>query len=142
MLRQEIQDQMKQAMKNRDQVRLGALRFLWSEIKNAEIDAKVELDDSGIHAIIKKEVKKRSQAIDQMKEAGREELAMEEEAKLAVISEFMMEEMSEEKISALVDQAVDEGLTEFGKVMGHVMGLAQGQADGRLVQKIVREKLS
>lgn len=140
MLRGQIQDQMKGAMKARERVRLEALRYLWSEIKNAEIDAKAELDDEGVMKIVRREVKKRSEAIEQMKQAGRDELVMEEAAKLSVLEEFV-EEMSEEDIGELVDRVVDEGLKEFGVVMGKVMGLTQGKADGRKVSEVVKERL-
>ncbi len=139
MLRQQIQDQVKEAMRNRDQVRLDALRYMWSEIKNAEIDAKVELDDEAIVAVVSKEVKKRKDAIEQMKEVGRD--VVEEEDKLKVLMEFMPEQMGREEIAGIVDELMGEGVNEFGKLMGQVIGRAKGKADGKVVQEVVKEKL-
>ena len=141
MLRQTIQDQMKQAMKDRDQVRLSALRFLWSEIKNAEIDAKVELDNSGVEAVVMREVKKRKDVIEQMKEAGREENVAEEQAQLDVLMEFMPEQMSREDVEKIVDEVITGGADNFGAAMGQVMAKVKGQADGKLVQELVKEKM-
>jgi uncharacterized protein YqeY len=142
MLRAEISDQMKQAMKDRDQVKLSALRFLWSEIRNAEIDAKVELDDEAVLAVISREVKKRKEAVDQMKSVGREELASEEEAKLAVMTEFLPEQMSREEIEVIVDDIVASGAGDFGAVMGQVMAKVKGKADGKLVGEVVKTKMA
>lgn len=141
-MRQKIQDQMKEAMKAQDKVRLESLRYIWSEIKNAEIDAKMELDDQGIEAVISREVKKRKDAIEQMISTGRAELAEEEKTKLEVFMEFLPEQMGREEISELVNELMSElGESDFGKVMGQVMAKVKGKADGKMVQEVVREKL-
>lgn len=140
MLRNEIQDQMKQAMKSQDKVRLEALRFLWSEMRNAEIDAKHELIDEEIVKIIRREVKKREEAIEQMKKMGRDELVTQELAKLSVLTEYV-EEMSVDQIEEMVDGVINGGVNEFGLVMKEVMGLAGGKADGKKVAEMVNSKL-
>src|SRR3989344_8739454 len=127
MLKMQIIEAMQAAMKARDQVRLDALRYVISEIKNAEIDAKMELGDEAVQAILKREVKKRKEAIEQMKAVGRQEMVAVEEAKVAVIGEFMMEEMSREEVAGLVDQVVNSGVNDFGGVMREVMGMAKGK---------------
>ena len=98
MLRDEVMNQMKQAMKSGEKLRLETLRYIWSEIRNAEIDKKSELSDDEVHAMLKREMKRRGEAVEQLKENGREEAFLEEEAKMAVVSEFMMEEMSENEV--------------------------------------------
>lgn len=129
-------------MRDRNQVKLDALRYLWSEIKNAEIDAKVELDDEAILAVIGREVKKRKDAIAQMKEAGRSEMVVDEEAKLAIFVGFMPEQMGRGELEAIVEQIISESDNQtFGSVMGQVMARVKGKADGKLVQEVVREKL-
>lgn len=139
-IRDAIQDQIKQAMRSKDKIRLDALRYLWSEIKNVEIDAKVELDDQAIQAIAKKEVKKRLEAIDQIKAASGD--VTQELAKLEVIKEYMPEQMSREELVKLIDEVVGQvGGSDFGKLMGQVMARVGGKADGKLVQELVREKL-
>lgn len=140
MLRTQIQDEMKQAMRDKAQLRLDALRYLWSEVKNAEIDAKVELDDQAIHAIVKREIKKRNDSIEQMKVAGRD--VADEVAKVAVLGEFAMEEMGETEVGELVDQVINSGVKDFGAVMKEVMGLAGGKVDGKMVSELVKKRLN
>lgn len=141
MLRQEIQDQMKQAMKNKEVVRLETLRFLWSQIRNSEIDKKEDLVDDQIVALIRSERKKREEMIGYLKKAGKHEEVVAEEAKLSVLLEYI-EEMSRDEIEKLVDDAIGEGIEDFGQLMGKVMGLTKGQADGKVVSEVVREKLN
>lgn len=141
MLKAKIMDQMKEAMRARAQLRLDTLRYMLSEIKNAEIDAKVELDDNAVVAVLQKEVKKRKDGIEQMDAAGRD--ASEEKEKLAIIREFLPEEMSREAIEKIVDEVMAESSDrDFGKIMGMVMGKTKGQADGKLVGEVVRAKLA
>src|SRR3990167_5275008 len=106
MLRNQIFEQLKAAMKARDKVRLDALRYLWSLIKNAEIDARVDLGDEQVVKIVQGEVKKRKEAMEQMGRAGRGELVTEEEGKLKVLEEFLPEQMSDEEISELVSSEI------------------------------------
>lgn len=141
MLKAKIMDQMKDAMRARAQLRLDTLRYMLSEIKNAEIDAKVELTDEAIIAVLQKEVKKRKDGIDQMDSAGRD--SVEEKEKLEIIREFLPEEMSREAIEAIVDEVLTSSADrDFGKVMGMVMGRTKGQADGKLVGEVVKAKLA
>ena len=140
-MRDDVMNQMKQAMKSGEKLRLETLRYIWSEIRNAEIDKKSELSDDEVHAMLKREMKRRGEAVEQLKENGREEAFLEEEAKMAVVSEFMMEEMNENEVMGLIDEVFDEGITDFGQLMGKVMGKTKGKADGQIVQKLVREKL-
>lgn len=140
-LRDEIQTQMKQAMRDKDQVRLAAVRFLWSEIRNEEIDNKGDLTDEQVLNVIAREVKKRKDAIEQMQQVGREEMVTEEQAKLDILMEFMPEQMGREEIEKVVDELMKSGATEFGPLMGQVMAKLKGKADGKTVQEVVKEKL-
>lgn len=142
MLRAKIYEQLISAMKAQEKVKLEALRYLWSLIKNVEIDAKHELTDEEVMKVIGSEVKKRKESIEQIRGGGREELAQEEEAKLKVLQEFLPEQMGEEEISALVNQIIGESAEkDFGSIMRQVMAKAAGKADGRTVSEIVRQKL-
>ena len=142
MLRAKIQDHIKQAMKDKNQVRLDALRYLWSELKNIEIDAKHELADSEIIELISREVKKRKDAIEQFKSANRHQLVDEEQAKLAVVMEFMPEQLTSEQIEDLVDKIRETGVSDFPSVMKQLMPQIKGKADGKLVSEIVKQKTS
>jgi len=129
-------------MKNRDQIALDALRFIWSLIKNAEIDKKSELTDDEIVKVLRTEVKNRIEATAQYQKAGRSETVQEEEAKLAIIQQFLPDQIGEAEIAKLVDDVIASGEKDFGKIMGTVMGRSKGQADGSLVAKIVKDKLN
>ncbi|OGY16708.1 MAG: hypothetical protein A2784_02280 [Candidatus Chisholmbacteria bacterium RIFCSPHIGHO2_01_FULL_48_12] len=140
MLREKIFEELKLAMKMRDKVRLAAVRYVLALVKNAEIDAKRELEDSEVVKIVSGEVKKRKEAIEMMK--GREDLVAEEEAKVKVLEEFLPEQMGEGEISKVVDQVIGEsGERDFGKVMKLVMQQVAGRAGGKLVSEVVRRKL-
>ena len=140
MLRNKVQESMKQAMRDKDQVRLDALRFVWSEIKNAEIDKKEELVDEELMVLVGREVKKRKEAINQMKDGGRD--IGDEESKLQVLMEFLPEQMSREEVEKIVTNVVSGGESDFGAVMGQVMGRVKGKADGKMVSEVVKAKLN
>lgn len=142
MKREEIFNGIKEAMKAKDSVRLDALRFVWSRIKEVEIDKKAELNDEEILTLITKEVKSRKEAIEQFRGAGRNDLVMEEEAKLAVLTAFLPQMMSEAEVEKVVEEILAIGESDFGKVMGMVMGKLKGKADGSVVQKVVKTKIS
>lgn len=146
MLRNKIYEELKKAMKAQAKMRLEALRYLWSLIKNAEIDTKYELKDEEIIKIVGSEIKKRKEALrfaqgkpgEQMKDWIREE-----EEKLKMIEEFQPEQMGEGEISELVNRIISESDNRnFGEIMGKVMGQTKGKADGKVVAEIVRKVLS
>ena len=129
-------------MKSRDQIALDALRFIWSLIKNAEIDKKSELTDDEIVKVLRTEVKNRIEATAQYQKAGRSEIVQEEEAKLAIIQQFLPDQMGEAEITKLVDEVIASGEKDFGKIMSAVMSRSKGQADGSLVAETVKDKLN
>jgi uncharacterized protein YqeY len=143
MLRQTIFDQIKQAMKAHQTDKLGVLRFIYSEIKNVEIDAKHELTDNEVIGLLRKEVKRRKEAIDQYRAGGRDDIVSKELAELTIIETFLPAQMSVETIEKIVTDIVAQNQThDFGQLMKLVMAATQGQADGKLVSQIVRSKLS
>lgn len=142
-LRQSLTDQMKQAMKSRDAAKLSVLRFLLSEIKNVEIDAKHELEDQEIIALLRKEVKRRKEAVEQYKTAGRDDIVTHELSELEVINTFLPAQMTPEAVEQIiVDIIAKSPDQDFGQVMRQVMQSTKGQADGKLVSDIVRSKLN
>lgn len=142
-LRSNLPNLMKDAMRARDQVRLDTIRFVMSQAKNLEIDLKHELTDEEFLAMLKKEVKNRSEAIEQFKTGGREDLVAEEEAKLIVIKEFLPAEMSDADLDAVVQSALSkiEDKSNFGLVMKAVMAEVKGQADGKRVSASIKKAL-
>jgi uncharacterized protein len=140
-LRSTIQQDIKQSMLQRDSLKLETLRFVWSEIKNLEIDLKHELVDDEILNVLKREVKKRKDAIEQFRKGGRQDLVEEEAPKVEIIAKYLPEQVSETEISAVIEASMNEANQDFGSLMREVMGKLNGQADGSVVSRLVRQAL-
>lgn len=141
-LRQQLTEEMKNAMRAKDQTKLDTVRFVLAQIKNAEIDLHREMNDEEIITLMKKEVKNRKDAIEQFRQAGRNELVTDEENKLAVIHSFLPAEMSDAELSNIVERVVSENTGEnFGQIMQKVMAEVKGMADGGRVSAMVKNKL-
>jgi len=141
-LQEKIEQDFKESLKNKDEVKLSTLRMLKSALKNKQIELKqADLTEKDFVSVIQKELKKRKDSIDAFRSAGRDELAAKEEAEAKILEVYLPEMMSEEEVSKIVDQVLAQGKDNFGQVMKEVMTLTQGQADGQLVQRLVKEKL-
>jgi uncharacterized protein YqeY len=146
MLREKLVDEMKAAMKARDEVRLSAIRMVRASVKNREIDLGKELDDREVTEVISTLAKQRRESIKLFQEAGRSDLVDKEERELSILLGFLPRQLDRDEISEIVAKAVAEsgalGPGDMGKVMKIVMPQVSGRADGKLVNEIVREKLS
>lgn len=148
-LSQQITEDMKTAMRAKDTVALNTIRMLKSSIKNAAIEkggADAELDDTEISNVIRKEVKKRQDSIEQYEKAGRDELAEQEKVEIEVLNSYLPEPLAEEEIAKIVDEAIAEVGATSRKEMGQVMKIVQektaGRADGKTLSQAVMSKLS
>lgn len=145
-LKEQIQKDMIEAMKAKDEVKVGALRMLKSAVLKFETsgDRKVA-EDGDVLAVIGKEVKQRKDAADQFKAGGREDLAEKEEKEAAVLQVYLPAQLSEAEIETLVKEAIAAtGATskkDMGKVMGALMPKVKGKADGGIVNKVVGKLL-
>jgi uncharacterized protein YqeY len=141
-----IQQDLKESMKAKDGNRVSVLRFLLSAIKNREIEKKDALDDEEILAEITSSAKRRRESMEAFKEGGRTDLFEKEEAELAILQEYLPEQLSPEEIRSVVMEVVDavsaSSASDLGKVMKELMPRLRGKADGKLVNEIVREVLS
>ena len=141
-----VADQVKIAMKARDKERLAALRLMMSEFKRVEVDERIELDGARVLAILDKMTKQRKDSQAQFKEAGRTDLEKKEAFELAIIAEFMPEQLGEGEIVELVTTAITEtgasGMQDMGKVMGILKPKVQGKADIGQVSALVKSRLS
>lgn len=141
-----LQAALKTAMKEKNATSRKVIRSLTAAVKQVEIDTQTTLDEDGVVDVITKDVKKRRDAIDEMRGVGRDELADAEQAELEIVMQFLPEQMSREDIEAVVRETIAEvGATdpkEMGKVMGALMPKVKGKADGKLVNQIVREQLN
>jgi uncharacterized protein len=140
-LQLQLQEDMKQAMRARDALRLGVIRFLKSEIKNAEIDAGV-LDDVAVQRIVSRQIKQIQDAIGQFEQGNRQELADEEKRKIVVLQEYLPAQLSTEELRAIITQAVAMAAEPSLKtVMPIVLSQVAGKAESRLVVQLVQEAL-
>ena len=145
-LKTRINDDVKTAMRSKDKERLGTLRLLTAAIKQIEVDKRIELNDDQVIAVLEKMLKQRKDSIEQFEKAGRNELAEIEIKEMAIIQEYMPEQLSDTEIDALIDEAMaTTGASEM-KDMGKVMGLLKtklaGKADMGAVSGKIKSKLS
>ena len=144
-LKDQLHEEMTQALKAGERTRLGALRMLAAAITNKEKDVLHELSDDEVREVAGKEVKKRSESIEAFEGAGRQELADKERAERDVLAAYAPAQLSDAEVDAIVDEAIAStgatSVTELGKVMGAIMSKAKGQVDGTVVQQKVRARL-
>jgi uncharacterized protein YqeY len=145
-LKDEINKEMKAAMKSRDKDRLKTIRLILSEIKRVEVDERITVDDQRTLSILAKMIKQRRDSIAQYDSAGRTELSKIETDEITVINEFLPEALTDDEINNLIEKAISETGAESMKDMGRVMGIIrpqiQGRADAGEVSKRVKEALN
>ena len=144
-LKGQIQEDVKSAMRAREQKRLTALRLITAAIKQVEVDQRIEMDDAAVLAVLDKMVKQRRDSLEQYKSAGRDDLAAQEQFELDLISTYLPEALSPVELSALIRQAVaDTGassMRDMGAVMNKLRDQVQGRADMKAVSNAVKAQL-
>nr|WP_256351395.1 MULTISPECIES: GatB/YqeY domain-containing protein [Aeromonas] len=145
-MKDQLKDQQKLAMLAKDKARLGAIRLLMAEIKQREVDTRVELNDEDILAVVTKMVKQRRDSISQFEAAGRQDLADKESAEILVLQEFLPQQLTAEEIAVLIEQAITESgaavMADMGKVMAVLKPKIQGRADVGAVSAQVKTRLA
>ena len=145
-LTETVKAAMKAAMKARDKERLATIRLIQAEFKRIEVDERIEIDDARALAVLDKMVKQRRDSATQYQDAGRDELAAQENAEIAVLQEFMPEQLSEAELIAMVDAAIAasgaSGMQAMGPVMGQLKPQLQGRADMGAVSQLVKSRLA
>jgi uncharacterized protein len=142
-LKEQIQADLKAAMKEKRELELQVLRMLNSAIHNLEISKQAELTDEDVQGVVKKEVKSRKESIDSFKQAGREESAQKEAEEMKILEKYLPEMMSEEEVTKLIEEEIaNNPEANQGQIIGAVMQKVGSQADGGMVSQIVRDKLS
>ena len=134
---------MKEAMKAKDTVRLGVVRFLLSAIKNAEIDKGQELTDEEAQKIVAKQIKQMKDAIEQFKAGDRPDLVEAEEAKIKVLEAYLPAQLSQAELEKIIDEVISQvgEVKNPGQVIGLVMKQVAGRADGKQVAQLVTAKI-
>jgi hypothetical protein len=140
-LKDRIRDDVKQAMRDKDEARLTALRMLAAAIQRKEVDERVTLDDAQVIAVIEKQLKQARESIEQFEKGGRPELAEKEKREMAVWQAYMPAALSDAEVDALINEAVSTtgaaSIKDMGKVMGVLKPKVAGRADmGALGAKI------
>lgn len=145
-LKQKLTDDLKQAMRSGDKAKRSTIRLLMAAISNAEIARQAALEEADVLGIIAKEVRQRHESIEAFKQGNRQDLVAQEEAELAVLQEYLPEQMTREEIVAAARRVIEEvgagGPADKGKVMPKLIAQLKGRADGREINAVVSELLS
>lgn len=143
---EQLTQDMKEAMKAKDNVRLGAIRLMRNELKNASINQGKELEKDDEIAVLSSAAKRRKESIQAYSEAGRDDLVDKEQQELDIIQSYLPQPLSYDELKSIVDTAIRdtgaESAQDLGKVMSLVMQQVKGRADGKQVNQLVRDKLS
>ena len=143
---EQLEDELKQAMVARDQKRRDTLRLILASLRSAEKELQRPLHDDEELQVLQRERKRRHEAAEGFRSAGRDEQAEAEEEELEVLEEFMPEPLSEEELEEIIDDVISEvgatSIRDLGRVMAGVMHQVSGRADGSTVSQLVKEKLA
>ena len=145
-LRDQLNEDIKNAMKAREQEKLAALRLMLSAVKQREVDERITLDDAGVVGVVEKMIKQRKDSISQYEKASRQDLADKEKYEISVIEGYLPKQMSEAEVAAAIDAAIAstgaKGAADMGKVMGVVKPQLAGKADMGKVSALVKARLA
>lgn len=145
-LKKQITEAMKEAMRAKEKERLGTIRLILAEIKRIEVDERIELDDARVLATLDKMSKQRRDSISQYDSADRTDLADIERRELEVIKTFLPQPLSDEEIQKAIQEAISSsgatGMQDMGKLMAELKPKVQGRADMGMVSKLVKESLT
>lgn len=146
MLKEKLDEDLKAALRSRNERRLSVLRLVRAGIKNAEVAQGGPLDDGGVLGVISKEVREHQESLAEFKKAGRADLVTKEETELAVLLEYLPQQLSREEIAAAAREVIAQvgahGPADKGKVMPALIAQLRGKADGREINAVVTELLA
>ena len=145
-LEERLLNEMKEAMKSGDKLRLSAIRMIRSAVKNREIEVRKTLDDEDIFKVIQGMVRKGEESVEQFQTGGRMDLVEKEKKEIEILKSYLPQPLSQEEVLKMIDEAIQEtqasSLKDLGKVMKAVMPKLGGKADGKLINQWVKERLS
>lgn len=146
MLKEKLMEDLKNAMKAKDEIKKNTVTMIKAAILQIEKDKQIQLDDIQILDIISKEAKKRKDALVEFEKSGREDLVKQTNEELAVIKAYLPEELSIEELEKIIEETIQEvnavDMKDMGKVMQAVKAKTTGRADGKTINEIVKKKLS
>ena len=145
-LSEKINNDLKEAMKNKDSFRLGVIRMIKGAMQLAKPNPREELTDEDVVKVISKQIKMRKDAISQFEEAGRTDLAEQNKKEIEILEAYMPEQLSEEEINKIIDKVFEEvkptSMKDIGMIMKSISPLVKGKADMSLVNQLIKERLS
>ena len=145
-LEERLVEEMKQAMRSGDKLRLSTIRMIRTALKNREIETRKKLDEDEIFRVIQGMVRRGEESVEQFRAGGRMDLVEKETKEMEILKSYLPQSLSQEDILAVIDQSIQEiqasSLKDLGKVMKSVMSKLGGKADGKLVNQWVKERLS
>jgi len=145
-LKDQLDADLKSAMKDKDQLKLSTVRMLKSAVKYREIELMKPLDDVGVQGVIASEVKRRRDSVEQYRNGGREDLVIKEEAEIAILQGYLPAQLGPEELGKLVEAAIArvgaQGPKDMGKVMKELQPEVQGKAEGKVVSELVKQRLA
>ena len=145
-LKQKLTDDLTRALKSGDTVRRSVIRLVMAATQNAEIARRSSLNDADIMGIIAKEIRQRRESIEAFKQGNRPDLVVQEEIELAILDEYLPQQMTREEIVAaarlIIKEVEAQGPGDKGKVMSKLIAQLKGRADGREVNAVVTELLA
>jgi hypothetical protein len=145
-LEERLVEEMKQALKSNDKLRLSTIRMIRSALKNKEIELRKKLEDEEVVKVIQVMVRKGEESVEQFQIGGRMDLVEKEKKEIEILKSFLPQPLSQEEILKIIDQSIQEtqasSLKDIGKVMKSVMPKMGGKADGKLINQLVKERLS
>lgn len=145
-LKEQLQHDLQDAMRARDEQRKLALRMALTAVQLAEVEQRSDLDDAAIAEVIRKEVRRREDALEMVRQSGRADVIAEDEAQIAILRSYLPQLLTAEELTAIAREIIAEAQAaspaDMGKVMKLLMPRVQGKADGRMVSQIVRNLLS
>ncbi len=144
-IKKQLRDALTEALKAGEALRKTTLRMALASIKNAEVEAREELDEDLVLNLLQKEVKARQETIESAKQANRPDLIEKAEMEIKTLNDFLPQQLSADELRALVQEAIQESgassMSDIGKIMGALMPKIRGRADGKEANQIVRELL-
>ena len=141
-MKAKVQDDLKTAMKAKDQMLVDTLRGLLSELNKLELDSGKELTDESFTSTVQKEIKKRRDAIEIGEKAGRAEFVQQNAAELKLLQRYLGEQLSEEQLASLIRGAISGGADNLGKVMGFLNKEHKGKFEGKIASELAKKLLT
>lgn len=145
-LKEQLADDLKSAMRNKDKIRKDVVTMIRSSIKQVEVDERKVCNDEDVQILIMKQVKQRKDALEAFEQGHREDLVEQTKAEISILESYLPEPLSQEELTEIVKEAViatsAQTIKDMGKVMSLVMEKTKGRADGKAVNQLVRQHLS